>query len=90
MEHGLPNARGQVSVRIRYSPRYIHVSLTDSGTDKVPLGVAVAAGEDAERGRGFQLMNELMDYVRVRAFPDGGTRVSMMRRLDRDRPDGRA
>ena len=36
----------------------------------------------AEDGRGFQLMNNLMDFVKVRSFPGGGTRVSMLRRLD--------
>ena len=81
MEHGTSGNVGQVAVRLRYTPRFILLSLRDAGSDKAPLGLAMAPPEDAERGRGFQLMNELMDYVRVRSFPDGGTRVSMLRRL---------
>jgi hypothetical protein len=30
-------------------------------------------------------MNKLMDEVRVRSYPTGGTRVSMLRRLDAKR-----
>jgi len=62
MEHGLAGQRGTIQIKLRYTPRFILLSL---------------------RGRGFQLMNELMDYVRVKVFPDGGTRVSLMKRLDR-------
>lgn len=83
VEHGLVGSRGLVHVRLRYAPRFICVSLRDSGSDKTPLGVPVTQGDDAERGRGFQLMHTLMDYVKVKSFPDGGTRVSMLRRLDR-------
>lgn len=89
MEHGLPDSRGEIVVRIRYSPRFILVSLRDSGGDQAPLGVVVPVSDDDERGRGFRLMNELMDYVRVRTYPGGGTRVSMLRRLDRSK-DARA
>jgi len=82
MEHGTPG-HGEVRVRIRYTRRFILLSLRDMGSDRSPLGVALAPSEEHERGRGFKLMNELMDYVRVRSYPDGGTRVSMLRRLDR-------
>ncbi|MCB9897314.1 MAG: ATP-binding protein [Planctomycetes bacterium] len=82
MEHGLSGMPGEVHVRLRYTPRFILLSLRDTGSDKVPLGHAVKAGPDEERGRGFALMNELMDYVRVKVFPDGGTRVTLMRRFD--------
>ncbi len=82
MEHGLSGRPGEVLVRLRYSPRFILLSLRDTGGDRAPLGLAVRAGPEEERGRGFALMNELMDYVRVKVFPDGGTRVSLMRRLD--------
>ena len=27
-------------------------------------------------------MNQVMDYVRVKVYPNGGTRVSMLRRFD--------
>jgi len=83
VEHGTLHDKGQVRVRIRYTPRFILVSLRDSGGDRSPLGISTPPGPLAERGRGFALMNKLMDYVKVRSFPDGGTRVSMMRRLDR-------
>jgi hypothetical protein len=66
------------------SGRAILVSLRDSGSDKTPLGVPVIPGPLEERGRGFALMNKLMDYVKVKSYPNGGTRVSMLRRLDRD------
>ena len=82
VEHGLVGSRGSVHLRLRYGPRYICVSLRDSGSDRAPLGVPVIQKDDAERGRGFQLMHKLMDVVKVRGFPDGGTRVSMLRRLD--------
>lgn len=87
VEHGLVGSRGVVKLRLRYSPRFICVSLRDSGSDKTPLGRPMNQNNDAERGRGFQLMHQLMDYVKVRSFPDGGTRVSMLRRLDRSRCD---
>jgi anti-sigma regulatory factor (Ser/Thr protein kinase) len=79
-EHGTSGA-GEVCVRVRYTPRFVVVSLLDPGGDKVPIGLPVAADEASERGRGFQLMNKLMDEVRVRSYPTGGTRVSMLRRL---------
>lgn len=85
MEHGLANQQGTIEIKLRFSPRFVLVSLRDTGGHKAPLGTVVHAAPDAERGRGFQLMNELMDYVHVKVFPDGGTRVSLMRRLDRPR-----
>ncbi len=81
VEHGTVG-KSKLEVRMRYSPRFVLVSLRDSGSDKTPLGRPVDQDDDSERGRGFKLMNELMDYVRVRVYPSGGTRVSMMRRLD--------
>ncbi len=83
VEHGLGSRNGTVSVRMRFTPRFILVSLRDSGSDRSPLGMPVVPGPLEERGRGFALMNKLMDYVKVKSYPDGGTRVSMMRRLDR-------
>jgi anti-sigma regulatory factor (Ser/Thr protein kinase) len=84
LEHGLAQQNGAVVVKLRYTPRFIVVSLKDSGSDRTPLGLPRTPGPLEERGRGFALMNNLMDYVKVKSFPDGGTRVSMMRRLDRD------
>ncbi len=81
VEHGM-SGRGTLHVWLRYSPNFILVSLLDQGSDKVPLGRPVLPDASSERGRGFQLMNRLMDYVRVRSYPTGGTRVSMLRRLN--------
>lgn len=83
MEHGLSSMPGEIVVRLRYAPHFILLSLRDSGSDRTPLGLAFQAGPEEERGRGFALMNELMDNVRVKVFPDGGTRVTLMRRLGR-------
>jgi len=80
-EHGTAG-RGEVRVRLRYAPRFVMVSLLDAGSKVVPLGRAEPVDVNSERGRGFQLMNKLMDEVRVRSFPAGGTRVSMLKRLD--------
>lgn len=85
VEHGLSHQSGIVVVRLRYTPRFILVSLRDSGSDRAPIGLPRDPGPLEERGRGFALMNKLMDYVKVKSFPDGGTRVSMLRRLDRPR-----
>ena len=82
MEHGTASGCGEVDVRLRFTPRFIVLSLRDEGSDRSPLGVATEAADTDERGRGFQLMNQLMDVVKVRHLPAGGTRVSMMRRLD--------
>ena len=82
-EHGT-SGRGEVRVRLRYAPRFVMVSLLDRGSDVVPLGKPVQANADSERGRGFALMNKLMDEVRVRSYPSGGTRVSMLKRLDEE------
>jgi anti-sigma regulatory factor (Ser/Thr protein kinase) len=82
IEHGLNECQGTVTLRLRYSPRYIVVSLRDTGSDRAPLGISQSPDEDAERGRGFELMHKLMDLVKVRTFVDGGTRVSMLRHLD--------
>jgi len=81
MEHGTVGA-GEVRVRLRYTPKFILLSLVDTGSDKAPLGRPVTPDTEAERGRGFQLMNKMMHYVRVRTYPEGGTRVSMLRKLD--------
>jgi anti-sigma regulatory factor (Ser/Thr protein kinase) len=81
VEHGT-SGHGELHIWLRYSPNFILVSLLDPGSDRVPLGRPVMPEIDSERGRGFQLMNKLMDYVRVRSYPAGGTRVSMLRRLD--------
>ena len=81
VEHGL-GGHGELKVRMRFTPRFIMLSLIDAGSDRVPLGLPVDPGDDADRGRGFQLMNKLMDYVRVKAYPAGGTRVTMLRRLE--------
>jgi anti-sigma regulatory factor (Ser/Thr protein kinase) len=83
IEHGGAISSGHVDVWLRYTDRFIAVSLLDPGSDRVPLGRPVAADPDAERGRGFQLMNRMMDAVRVRSYPRGGTRVSMLRYLHR-------
>jgi len=82
IEHGLEKSQGSVTLRLRYSPRYIVVSLRDTGSDRVPLGISQLPSQDAERGRGFELMHKLMDLVKVKTFVDGGTRVSMLRHLD--------
>lgn len=81
MEHGTVGT-GEVRVRLRYTPKFILLSLLDTGSDKAPLGKPVIVDINAERGRGFQLMNKMMHYVRVRSYPQGGTRVSMLRKLD--------
>jgi anti-sigma regulatory factor (Ser/Thr protein kinase) len=86
VEHGLGHQNGTVNVKMRYTPRFILVSLRDSGFDRTPLGQPIIPGPLEERGRGFALMNKLMDYVKVKSYPNGGTRVSMLRRLDLD-PD---
>jgi anti-sigma regulatory factor (Ser/Thr protein kinase) len=82
-EHGT-SGRGEVRVRVRYAPRFVMVSLLDRGSNVVPLGKPVEADVNSERGRGFQLMNKLMDAVRVRSYPSGGTCVSMLKRLDEE------
>ena len=82
-EHGT-SGRGEVRVRLRYAPRFVMVSLLDRGSHVVPLGKPVETDANSERGRGFQLMNKLMDEVRVTSYPSGGTRVSMLKRLDED------
>lgn len=83
VEHGTGGS-GRLEVRIRFAPRFVLLSLRDSGSDRSPLGVALEPDAESERGRGFQLMNQLMDYVRVKVYRSGGTRVSMLRRLDRE------
>ena len=83
VEHGLGLQNGTVCVKMRYSPQFILVSLSDSGSDRAPLGIPRIPSPLEERGRGFALMNKLMDYVKVKSYPDGGTKVSMLRRLDR-------
>ena len=88
VEHGLLGAKGEVSLRLRYTRTFILVSLRDSGSDRSPIGDPVSQDEDAERGRGFELMHKLMDRVKVRSCSGGGTRVSMLRYLSRDgQPD---
>lgn len=82
IEHG-GSAKSQVAIWLRYTDRFVVVSLLDAGGDTVPLGRPVAPDPSAERGRGFQLMNRMMDAVRVRSYPHGGTRVSMLRYLHR-------
>ncbi len=82
VEHG--GAReGEVKVRVRFTPRFVALKIVDPGSDRVPLGVAHEPDPDSERGRGFQLMNKLMDIVHVRCDRAGRTRVSMLRRLGR-------
>ena len=71
-EHGT-TGRGEVRVRLRYAPRFVMVSLLDRGSKVVPLGRPVPVDVNSERGRGFQLMNKLMDEVRVRSFPEKGS-----------------
>lgn len=80
VEHGL-GGEGELKVRMRFTPRFIMLSLIDAGSDRAPIGRPVDPGDDADRGRGFQLMNKLMDHVRVRSYPSGGTRVTMLRRF---------
>jgi anti-sigma regulatory factor (Ser/Thr protein kinase) len=82
IEHG-GSSHGELNVWLRYTDRFVCVSLLDAGGDRVPLGRPVTPEPGAERGRGFQLMNRMMDAVRVRSYPAGGTRVSMLRYLHR-------
>jgi anti-sigma regulatory factor (Ser/Thr protein kinase) len=82
VEHG-GSTHGELNVWLRYTDRFIVVSLLDPGGDTVPLGRPVSPDLNAERGRGFQLMNRMTDAVRVRSYPRGGTRVSMLRYLHR-------
>ncbi len=84
IEHG-SSGHGELRLWVRYTPRFVCVSLLDPGSDRVPLALGRPPSSDSERGRGFQLMNKLMDEVRVRSYPSGGTRVSMLRRFDRMR-----
>ena len=81
VEHGSVGAESRLEVRVRFAPSFVLLSLRDQGSDKIPLGCAIEPDDESERGRGFQLMNQLMDYVRVKVYPSGGTRVSMLRRF---------
>ncbi len=81
-EHGSLE-HGAVEVRLRYSPRFVFVSVRDMGGNRSPLGTAVLPKDDSERGRGVLLMRKLMDDVRIRNMASGGTCVSMMRKFER-------
>lgn len=80
-EHGSMGV-GAIDVRLRYTPRFIFVSVRDMGGNRSPLGHAILPEDDSERGRGMLLMNKLMDDVRIRAMATGGTCVSMLRKFD--------
>jgi anti-sigma regulatory factor (Ser/Thr protein kinase) len=81
VEHGSAGEESRLEVRVRFAPTFVLLSLRDQGSDRIPLGCAIEPDDESERGRGFRLMNQLMDYVRVKVYSSGGTRVSMLRRL---------
>lgn len=79
-EHGSGGA-GQVDVRLRYTPRFVFISVRDAGGNRSPLDHTIAPEDDSERGRGMLLMKKLMDTVKIRNVATGGTCVSMFRKL---------
>ena len=44
LEHGLTERTGMVVVKLRYTPRFILVSLRDSGSDRSPAGFLRSSG----------------------------------------------
>lgn len=77
-EHGTEGT-GEVDVRLRCTPRYVFISLTDSGSQQLPPGEITPVSEDSERGRGLMLMKKLMDVVHIQPLTTGGTKVAMLR-----------
>jgi len=75
IEHGHRDRPGMVSLRATAVVDRLHVTVTDSGTWKVPSEVA-----DVSRGRGMGLMRVLMEDLSIQSS-DAGTTVHMYSRI---------
>jgi len=68
----------EVEVEVWVRPREIEITVSDRGPGFDPQRVSRAGGSGgpmALRGRGIQIMTELMDEVRFENRPGGGTTV---------------
>lgn len=80
IDHGGPGPRYHVHARLA-GARY-HVEVSNTGPAFVPRDMPVP-GSDAESGRGVALMCGLVDQVRFSGLSEGGTVVTLDKRLSR-------
>ncbi|HNU83229.1 MAG: ATP-binding protein [Acidobacteria bacterium] len=75
----------RVDVEARVSPRQIRIRIRDEGAGFVPDAVRDPLSEENRfraDGRGIFYMRRLMDEVEFRFGPEGGTMVTLVKRLD--------
>jgi stage II sporulation protein AB (anti-sigma F factor) len=70
MRHGSPDEHGHILLSVSATDERLAFCVRDFGTFSMPASQAVAG---LEGGRGFALMEQLVDDVRVQADRDGTT-----------------
>ncbi len=78
LEHGAPCRGGRVYLGAEIEAQKLSFYVRDCG--EFALVADPDSGETADRGRGFALMNLLMDEVQVQT--DGQTEVRLSKRLE--------
>ncbi len=78
LEHGAPCRGGLVHLRAKVEAHKLSFSVRDCG--KFALVTDADPDEIADRGRGFVLMNVLMDDVQLQT--DGETEIRLSKRLE--------
>jgi anti-sigma regulatory factor (Ser/Thr protein kinase)/putative methionine-R-sulfoxide reductase with GAF domain len=73
VEHAYSPAPARFSFRARESDGLVTITVTDAGSWRQPRGM--------DRGRGLRIMDAAMDAVEVREGAQGGTEITMRRRL---------
>ena len=81
LKHSGPGDEYELSVRLTDAVCAIEVTDLGHGFDADALS-AHGADEDAERGRGVQLMKLLVDRVRFQSKPEAGSVVHMEKSLE--------
>jgi anti-sigma regulatory factor (Ser/Thr protein kinase)/putative methionine-R-sulfoxide reductase with GAF domain len=73
VEHAYSPAPAQFAFRAAVIDGVVRITVTDGGSWRQPRGV--------DRGRGLRIMDAAMDAVEVREADNGGTEITMTRRL---------
>ncbi|HWD84458.1 MAG TPA: SpoIIE family protein phosphatase [Solirubrobacteraceae bacterium] len=75
VEHAYSPAPAQFFFTARARDRVVTITVTDGGSWRQPRGL--------DRGRGLRIMDAAMDAVEIREAAEGGTEITLTRRLGR-------
>lgn len=86
--HGYENTQGMVEVECEIYDKKIVIIITDFGRgivdiDQARLPLYTSKPELERSGMGFTVMETFMDEVNVESSPNNGTRITMVKNLEK-------